>query len=461
MKRNPLSGAGKVYGFTLKQMISAKGWIISTILIGALLLIGIPLLLWGISAASTEKEEDDSEKANIKTVLVVDETEGEADYSMLSQFVDPSSKHGKLTYTASSDSAEAALDKIKGSNDTVLLRVTKPDAHYLVTVVVGEESEISRSKASSFASFVQSSFSVITMQKAELTPEGISLLNTPVNSDVVTLSADTDNEDEETSPMEDLFSILIPVLMLMLIYMMVILYGQSVANSVMLEKNSKLIESMLTAVHPVALMTGKLLAGASAAIIQLLIWLGALIGGVFGGAVFALKMVPDTQNSTVNMVNSVIQSDLPISIPGLLVGLLVLSLGFVLYLSLSCLSGALASKQEDLNKTNMVFTLILVVSFFLCMSGGMNNVTEDTSTFLSQAPWLRIFPFTSIMLMPSELLIGKADTGLTIGCIAALILSVALFVALAATVYKMLVFYRGKIPSPKELLAMFRDNKKK
>ena len=286
------------------------------------------------------------------------------------------------------------------------------------------------------------------------------LMNLPVNSETISLSQNSGNEKDETSGFEKTIGFLVTFLVLMLMYMMVLLYGQSVANSVMLEKNSKLIETMLTAVHPVALMTGKLLSGASAAVIQLLIWLGALIGGVFGGAVFAIKMVPETENSTVNMVHTVMESDLPFSISGIFVALLVISLGFVLYLSLSCLSGALASKQEDLNKTNVLFTLALVGSFFLCLSG-MSNVTEDSTSMLSDAPWLRIFPFTSILVMPGELVLGRVSSGVTVGCLAALVVSVAIFVTLAATVYKMLVFYRGKVPSPKELLAMFRDNKKK
>ena len=85
--------------------------------------------------------------------------------------------------------------------------------------------------------------------------------------------------------------LLLPFLMVMLIYMMVILYGQSMANSVMLEKTSKLMETILTAVHPFALMAGKLLATATAAVIQILVWLASLIGGTVGGAMLALRFI--------------------------------------------------------------------------------------------------------------------------------------------------------------------------
>lgn len=54
MKRNPLSGTGKVYSFTLKQTMLSKGWLGSTITIALLLLIGIPLILLAVSAAGSK-----------------------------------------------------------------------------------------------------------------------------------------------------------------------------------------------------------------------------------------------------------------------------------------------------------------------------------------------------------------------------------------------------------------------
>ena len=43
MHANPFAGTGKVFSYSLKQMLTAKGWLISTLLMAALLLIGIPL----------------------------------------------------------------------------------------------------------------------------------------------------------------------------------------------------------------------------------------------------------------------------------------------------------------------------------------------------------------------------------------------------------------------------------
>ena len=147
------------------------------------------------------------------------------------------------------------------------------------------------------------------------------------------------------------------------------------------------------------------------------------------------------------------------SIPGIAVSLVFLAFGFLLYLSLSAVSGAMASKQEDLNKTNMIFTLILVASLLLAMSSGMLDNIADGQ--LPDSPlWLKLIPFTAILVMPGRLVLGEEsalNAGLSIGV---LVLSVILLMALAAAVYKLLVLYRGELLKPKQIIAMMKESRK-
>lgn len=456
MNRNPAAGTGKVFWFSLRQMLCSKGWLGSTIVIAALLLLGIPLLLLGISAASV-KEDDGDDETPIRSVFVVDETEGEADYNALNDYYQ---EEYNFTLCASMD---AAISASAGQSDAVILRVTKPAETYSLTVYLTQVTEISRSKASRFGEAVRSGFAAILMQKAELTPEGVALLSMPVATETAALSTDAGEEADDEDIMAEIIGAVVPFLMLMLVYMMVVLYGQSMANSVMLEKTSKLMETILTAVHPFALMAGKLLATASAAVMQLLIWLFSLIGGCVSGALFALRMIPDTDSGVVLTINAAADQISAISVSGIFISIGFLALGFLLYLSLAAVSGALASKTEDLNKTNVVFTLVIVVSFILCLSGSaeaMEAADNGQFSLLSDAMWLKFFPFTAILVMPGELILDRASLGVTCGSAACLIVSVILFVALAAVIYKLLVLYRGAPPKPKQLLAMLKENKK-
>ena len=447
MKKSPLAGVGKVYRFTIKQVCSAKGWLISTILIAVLLLVGIPLILM-IAASPSDKQ--DTDETRICNVVVCDETEGDADYSILKQADEYYKEVNYTTVHTMDDATKAVTDKDK----TVVLRVQKQKENYALTAFLPEQSQLSRSKVSKYADFAVKNFRAVLMQKANLTPETVIMFNMPVLTDVAELKLDAAADEVEPSPMETVMKILLPVALLMIVYLMVILYGQSMANNVMLEKNSKLIETILTAVHPFALLFGKLLATATAAILQVIIWIGALIGGLFGGAYFVKGMFADqAEGGTVQVVSEILDHTEIFSIPGLFLAILVLALGFLLYLSLGAVAGSLATKAEDLSKTNIVFVLVLLVSFFLCMGG---NGQEQ---LLSSDAWLKYFPFTALMVNPSEMILGHTPMLTALISIVIMIISVVLLVALAAAIYKMLLFYRGQIPTPKKLLSMRNDNK--
>ena len=362
---------------------------------------------------------------------------------------------------------DAAISESVGARDAVILRVTKQENAYSLTVYLPQVTDISRSRASSFGSFAEQNFMAILLQKAEITPEGAALLSMPVNMTTASVNDKAEVEEKQEDSAKFIIGMLMPYFMMMLIYMMVVLYGQSMANSVMLEKTSKLMETILVTVHPFALLMGKLLAIATAAVLQILIWLAAAAGGLFGGTAVLFGSMTDAGGAADaggNKVAEAVQQITDInggifSIPGIAVSLVFLAFGFLLYLSLSAVSGAMASKQENLNKTNMIFTLILVASLLLAMSSGMLDNISDGQ--LPDSPlWLKLIPFTAILVMPGRLVLGEEsalNAGLSIGV---LVLSVILLMALAAAVYKLLVLYRGELLKPKQIIAMMKESRK-
>lgn len=91
------------------------------------------------------------------------------------------------------------------------------------------------------------------LDRAELTPEQRALLTAPVE---VTVTGGQTGEGEAMG----LLSMLLPFASLMLLYFLVLLYGQSTAASVILEKTSKLMDLFLVSVEPGAMVLGKVLA---------------------------------------------------------------------------------------------------------------------------------------------------------------------------------------------------------
>ena len=77
----------------------------------------------------------------------------------------------------------------------------------------------------------------------------------------------------------DVLSMVLPFVSLMLLYFLVLLYGQGTAASVLLEKTSKLMDLFLVSVEPTAMVLGKVLATALAGLLQLAVWILSLMGG--------------------------------------------------------------------------------------------------------------------------------------------------------------------------------------
>lgn len=467
MHANPFAGTGKVFAYSLKQMLTAKGWLISTLLLAVLLLCGIPLTVL-IAGKAAGKDETKKNETAVRAVYIADETAGTADYTVLKE----TESYPDVEYITCGSMEEASAAAAKDSH-AVVLRVTKPDDVYKLTVYLPEGTDVSRSKASSFGSFAADNFSALLMQKAGLTAEETDLLSMHVITETAGISAESgEAEDKAEDPLTQFIMIFVPFMVVMTVYMMVILYGQSMANSVMLEKTSKLMETILTAVHPVALMTGKLLATACSAVIQTLIWMLAMAGGIIGALIAAIASFSDmagiadsaafanagSAEKAAQLMESMGGSFPQISASGIFITLLVVALGFLLYLSVATVSGAMASKQEDLNKTIAVFTLMLVASLLLCLRPEANEVSNSFG-LISESKWLRFFPFTALLVLPADLIFGKL-TALEI-CLALLSLSAAvlLMIWLAAAVYKLLVLYRGNPPKLRQLFSMLRSKK--
>lgn len=128
------------------------------------------------------------------------------------------------------------------------------------------------------------------------------------------------------------------------------------------------------------------------------------------------------------------------SVPAMLEAAGLLLAGFLLYCSLSAIGGSMAGKAEDLSSTNVLFSLVLVASFFCCMfAGGMDGMT-------SSARWLDYVPFTAILVTPSRVLLGQTSLLGGLVSLALVVVCAGVLTALAGRVYRLMSLYKGNPP---------------
>ena len=136
--------------------------------------------------------------------------------------------------------------------------------------------------------------------------------------------------------------------MVMLLYMAVLLYGISVMRSVLEEKNSRILEVLLSSASSTQLMTGKLLGVGAVGLTQILVWV--VIAGVF--AFPGMAMQP-----------ALSEFQIP---PAVLVAFAVFFLlGYLLYSTMYATIGAITTTEQEGQQLQFFIIIPLVLSVFM------------------------------------------------------------------------------------------------
>ncbi len=192
------------------------------------------------------------------------------------------------------------------------------------------------------------------------------------------------------------------------IYFFIFMFGAQVLKGVMEEKQSRIVEILLSSVKPFQLMMGKIVGIAFVGLTQFLLWilltglfLGLFQSGVFGGSSDSLNMlasqsqiVEATGDSGVNdpfaMVTEIISGiNFKIMIFSFLFYFLA---GYLLYASLfAAIGGAV---DQDADTQQFMFPVSIPLIFSVAMSGVIINQPDSSLSF-----WLSMIPFTSPVTM--------------------------------------------------------------
>lgn len=201
-----------------------------------------------------------------------------------------------------------------------------------------------------------------------------------------------------------------------LLFMSLIGYGTAVAQGVVEEKSSRVVELLLATVRPIHLLTGKVLGLGAVGLVQLVI-LGAI--GVAGATASSLLTVPSAAASA------------------LVAAVIWYLLGFFLYASVYAAAGSMVSRQEELQSLVTPIMFPLFIPFIFAVSVLPGDPRNTVGTVLS------FIPFFSPTLMPARAALGVAPWW-QVGIAIVLTLATTVGVVLvAARVYRNSVLRTG------------------
>lgn len=467
--KNELKGLGKIFAFTFERQVKSTGYLVGTIVFALLCF----LLPAGIMAA-VEYFGGDSDSAvetaavsPVQTVYVADETDGAADWNLLTQA--GSETFGGISYVTCGSLEEADAQAGQEEHSLILLlEEAKKTAQentlsqasngsqngYQMHLLLPDNTSLSEGDAGDLESFLQANFQIILLQKSGIDPAAAAELLVPATTEVTTVGEEALSETEAAlESMREVLGMLLPYLNIMILYFLVLFYGQGVANNVIMEKTSKLMDTFLVAVKPTVMVFGKVLAVTAASMLQFVIVAASLIGGFAAGSALVRMINPDSDMLLLLFFDSLSEFQGVLTVPGILLAVVMMVSGFFLYCSLSAIGGSAAGKPKDLSSTNVVFTTVLIVSFLAALyAGGIGSM--DSGAF---AKWLDFVPFTSILVTPSRIMLGEVSLGMGFVSLLLVLIVSVLCLLLAGKVYRMMALYKGNPPTPAKLMKMLKE----
>jgi ABC-type transport system involved in multi-copper enzyme maturation permease subunit len=198
--------------------------------------------------------------------------------------------------------------------------------------------------------------------------------------------------------------------------MVLVFYGQAVAQGVTEEKSSRVVELLLTTVPPRRLLTGKVLGIGALGLAQLMLAGGAALiaGKLAGGA-----GLPSAAPKAVALV------------------VLWFVLGYVFYSVAFAVAGALVSRQEDLTTAMLPINLLLIGAFYLALivvNVNPNGTVAQIAAFV---------PPLSPMVVPARMVLGDMNAAGLIAAVAIDLIATAGLIVLAGRIYERAILRIG------------------
>ena len=428
--KNNFRGWKTVFDFTFQQASKGTAFRIVTTLV-ALVIIGCFIV---INVIVAKPEDNEPEASPIQTVYVLDESGLQpTDYKVMNPELSTEPYGHAVIENISGMSRKEVIELAAvNSPQSIAVIISKLENSYELEAAIPEGSLITQNQAQAILIPIQSAFAANKLMQAGLTPDQLTVVMRPVINYYNTIG-------EETSGLAMLIKYMAPMLFGLVLYFMLFLYGQTISKSVSAEKTSKLMETILTSIHPYALITGKVLATTFMAVLQFVIWIGAGIAGLYGGNMVAQHFYPEYENSVVTIINFLKDNlgETAMTAPAIIMAILVFAVGFLFYSLIAGLAGSMVAKPEDVANTQAIFIFPVLISFlvsYLAPVMGNDSVIQA----------VRLIPFTIPFCVPAELISGTI--GLVQGGISLAILGVfcLLFVMLSGKLYKGLVLYTGQ-----------------
>ncbi len=227
-------------------------------------------------------------------------------------------------------------------------------------------------------------------------------------------------------------------------YMAIFLYSVNVMRSVLEEKQTRIIEVLVSSLRPFQLMLGKVTGVGAVGLFQMAVWgLAAAAVVHYRQAVMGWFKVPAAAAAQIQL-------------PSIGAGIVVLVLayfllGYLLYSAMFAVVGAVVNTDSEAQQAQMPVVMLLVVGIIM-FPAVLNEPGGSLATVMG------LVPFFSPIIMPIRYAASEVPVAEVLESVAVLAVTVVAVVWVAARIYRVGILMYGKRPGLAELARWARQS---
>lgn len=425
---------GTIIGFTFKNKVKSKSFLITTLIILLLMSVGmnIPYLIKVFQGEETGGAAGGS-APQIQIGVIAGADSRPAD--LLEQYATQEGMTGiQVTRYDSAENAELKQALDKGDLDGYLQFAAAAEgsagAASLPTVTFTSKDGKMSPEVQAFLQPALQQVNAQLVAGESLSPDQIAAMNAPVQINQQELNAEG-GAAGETKSADSPINFVIVYVMLILFFMSIMMTGNMIAAEITSEKSSRIMEILITSASPLAQMFGKVIGVFLVGILQ--------IAAIFATVAVNL-MLPH---------NGGILEEFDLHLDQASIGLLAYSivlyiLGYFLYALLYAAVGSIVSRTEELGQATMPIMFLGFAAFYIPLF----SISAADTLLVKIASFV---PFTSPLSMVLRIGLGEVAFWEIAVSLVILILTCLLAGWLSAKIYRTGVLMYGKRPSIKEL----------
>ena len=417
---------GTIIGFTFKNKVKTKSFLITTLILVVLLSIGmnVPYLI------KVFKGDDGAAKAGTPVGVVAEQ--GYQPAELLLAYTPPAETDDKVVFTSYASAEDAALKQ--GLDDGTIegyLTFAAENSEGVPPVTYhSKDGEIS-DKVQAYLQSALQQVNTGLIVGDKLTQSQVAAVFSPVTIDTQQLSTDGTGSGAGQDEAIPGINFIVVYALLMLFFMSLMMTGNMISAEITSEKSSRIMEILITSASPLTQMFGKVIG---------IFLVGLLQIAIISASIAANLMLPHNSGVLTDFDLDLGQLDISI----IAYGLVLYILGYFLYALMYAAVGSIVSRTEDLGQAIMPILMLGLVSFYIPLF----SIANPDTMMIKVASYI---PFTSSLSMLLRIGVGHVATWEILVSLLILLVTTFVFGWLAAKIYRTGVLMYGKRPSIKEI----------